>query len=357
MRFSPKPLKILLVGLGSIGQRHARNLRAILGDNLELLAYRVRRLDHVINPDLTINPRENVEAKYGIKTYLNLKHALDAKPDAVFITNPNSMHIPVALAAAETGCHLFIEKPLSHDFEDVPRLIDLVKKNRLICLVGYQLRFHPGFKQMQSLLATKAFGKVLAARIEFGEFLPSWHQYEDYRQYHASRKDQGGGVVLSHIHDLDCIYALFGLPLRLFAVGGKLSSLEIDVEDTVNVLMQCGSRENPIPVHLHQDYVQKPPIRKYQILLENGSIVWDYYAKRICALGRMPGEHQIFNFENFDRNHLFVDEITHFLACLAGTETPVVGIEDGANSLMMALAVKRSMETGQAVDLGQFARR
>src|SRR5206468_7309611 len=91
---------------------------------------------------------------------------------------------------------------------------------------------------VQSCLKMKAIGNVLAARLEFGEYLPGWHPYEDYRQMPASRRVLGGGVILAQIHDLDLAYAFFGFPRRVFAVGGHLSDLEIDVEDTASILME-----------------------------------------------------------------------------------------------------------------------
>jgi predicted dehydrogenase len=344
-------MKVLLAGLGSIGQRHARNLKELLGEDVQLLAYRVRRLRHIITPDLGIEPDGDVEARYGFSVFTNLDDALAEKPDAVFVTNPNSLHMPVALAAADAGCHLFIEKPLSHDFTGVPELIDLIERKRLVCLVGYQLRFHPGLRFVQSCLATNAIGNVLAARLEFGEHLPSWHPYEDYRQMHVSRRDLGGGVILSQIHDLDYAYALFGLPRRVFASGGHLSSLELDVEDTASILMECVVDGRTIPVHLQQDCVQRPPRRTCEVIGDGGKIVLDFNAPTVEVFDDSGRLAQARSFETFQRNQLFLDQLRHFLACLRGDEPPVVGVRDGAQSLRMALAARESIETGKVVDL------
>lgn len=344
-------MKILIVGLGSIGQRHARNLRSLCGNDLELLAYRVRGLNLVITPELTIKAGADIETEYGIRTYPTLDAALAENPLAVLVTNPNSLHIPVALAAARAGCNLFIEKPLSHSMDGVDELLELVETKKLVCLVGYQLRFHPGFKLVKSLLNRGVIGTPLAARLEFGEYLPGWHRYEDYRLYHASRKDQGGGVILSQIHDLDYAYALFGMPVRVFALGGKLSSLETDVEDIVSMLMEFRVAGKPMPVHIHQDYVQRPPSRNCEIIGDAGKIVWDYYANEVRVTRAETGTSEVHRFDGFQRNQLFIDEMKHFLNCLAGKETPVVGLREGMDSLKIALAAKRSLETGQVVEL------
>ncbi len=345
-------MKVLLAGLGSIGQRHVRNLRTILGDKVQFLAYRVRRRRHVIHPDMSIQPAgPDVEGLYGLRVFTRLDEALAERPDAVFVTNPNSLHMPVALAAARAGCHLFVEKPLSHDFRDVPELVDLIERNRLVCLVGFHLRFHPGLRVVQSWLAGNAVGRVLAARLDFGEHLPSWHPYEDYRQMHESRRELGGGVIRSQIHDLDYAYALFGLPRRIFAVGGHWSRLDVDVEDTASILMECLADGRPVAVHLHQDYIRRPRSRTCEVIGDDGTIRLDFNAgtvDRRDGTGRIA---ETRSFESLDRNDLFLEELHHFLACLRGEAQPIVGVREASQSLRMALAALESMETGQVVNL------
>ena len=338
-------MKILLAGLGSIGQRHARNLRTLLGDRVELLAYRACGTSPVIGPDMTASAGDPAAA-YGIRSFRNLDEALAQRPDAVFVTNTTALHMPVALAAATAGCHLFVEKPLSHDWEGVTELTRLVEEAGIVCLVGYQLRFHPGFRLLGRLLAERAVGALLAARIEFGEYLPSWHPWEDYREGSAAQREQGGGVVLAQIHDLDVAYALFGPPRRVFALGGKLSSLEIDVEDTASILLDCEG----VPVHVHQDLLRRPPRRTYEVIGEEGTIVWDYHGGTVVT-ARAGEEPDVTSFDGHDRNELYLAELRHFLACIDGRERPVVGVREGAETLRVALAAKRSLETGEVVSL------
>jgi predicted dehydrogenase len=337
-------LKILIAGLGSIGQRHARNLRTLLGDELELLAYRVRADRPVIGLDLSAREGDPVE-ELRIRAFGDLDEALAEQPDAVFVTNPSAQHLDVAQAAVGAGCHLFVEKPISHSEEGLDELAREVEERGVICLVGYQLRFHPGFRQLARLLEDGAIGTVLCAHFEFGEYLPGWHPWEDYRQGGAAQAELGGGVILSQIHDLDVAYALFGLPQRVFAVGGKRSSLEVDVEDTVDILLDCGG----LAVHLHQDLLQRPTTRRYEVLGEEGKIAWDYIAGSF-AVSRSDGV-ETTSFEGFKRNELFLDELRHFLACVEGRELPLVGVREGAESLRVALAAKRALAAGEPVGL------
>lgn len=343
-------MKVLFAGLGGVGQRHLRNLRKILGNDVEVLAYRTRGLTLTLTDKLTVEADTELEKKYDVKAFRDLDKALAEKPTAVFITNPSSLHVPIAMAAAKAGCHLFVEKPLSHNVDDVEALIQIANEKKLATLVGYQLRFHPLVKRLRELVEANAVGPVLAVKAEVGEYLPAWHPYEDYREMYASRKDLGGGVILSQIHEMDYLYSLFGLPKRVFALGGHLSSLEVDVEDVASISMQHEIDGRNIPIHIHEDYIQRPPSRTCVVVGDQGRIALDFHALsiRVWSKGELIEEK---SFAAFERNQLFLDEMQHFLDCVAGKTTSMVTLHDGLQSLRMALAAKESIATAQVVEL------
>lgn len=344
-------MKVLMIGLGAIGQRHVRNLTAVLGDRLELIAYRARKQNIVLTDRMQVEPGGDLHGKYGIRAFNDLDAALAQKPEIAFICNPSSLHIPVAQRAAEAGCHLFLEKPLSHSLDGIDRLVDCVRANRRVAYVGYQMRFHPCLRRVYQLLAEGAVGNVLSAKVEVGEYLPGWHPYEDYRQSYAARKDLGGGTLLSQIHEMDYLYWFFGLPARVYCLGGQLSSLEVDVEDVTSTLMEFHPGHQVVPVHIHQDFVQRPPTRTCAILGDAGKILMDLGSMLVKwwdGQGQPAGED---SFADFQRNQLFIDQLKHFLACVEGTQAPLVPLEDGVQSLRMALAAKQSLETGKVVEL------
>jgi len=343
-------VKALFIGLGGIGQRHLRNLRT-LAPEAEVLAYRVRRLAHVVTDRLALEEGGDVEKKYNVRPMDNLEDALRQRPDVVFVCNPTSLHLATALRAAQAGCPLFIEKPLAHSWEGMEDLVRLVEEKRLVALVGYQLRFHPCVRRLHDLLREGAIGRVLAVRVEVGEFLPGWHPYEDYRQMYASRSDLGGGVILSQIHEFDYLYSLFGLPRRLFCLGGHLSSLEIDVEDVASILIECVVDGRSVPVHVHQDYVQRPPSRTCEVIGDQGKILVDFRTLTVQAFDGSGQPLETITFEGLERNQLFLDEMAHFLACVRGEEKPLVSVRDGAQSLRMALAARESLASGKVVTL------
>jgi predicted dehydrogenase len=344
-------VKALFIGLGGIGQRHLRNLWAATNGNLDVIAYRIRRRTDVLTGQLTIDPGKNLETMYGLRVFDDLTKALAEHPDVAFICNPTSLHIPVALQAARAGCHLFLEKPVSDSMAGLDELLRVVDQKHLVTLVGYQLRFHPLMRRLRTLVAENAIGRIIAARVDVGEDLRRWHPYEDYREMYASRRDLGGGVILSQIHELDYLFSLLGLPETIYTVGGHLSDLEVDVEDVASILMQFRVAGRRVPVHVHEDYIQFPPSRSCQLIGSSGKILLDL---RGLSLTHWDADGQIREsktLDNFDRNQLFVDQTTHFLACLTGAEKPMVSLHDGIQSLRMALAAKESLATGGVVTL------
>jgi len=344
-------MKVLVLGLGGIGQRHVRNLRRLCGDDLEITACRTRGLSRVLTDTLTVDAHADLASTYRLRETRDLDRALAERPDAVFVCNPTSLHVPVALAAARAGRHLFVEKPLSDSWNGVDELIEVVERQRLASAVGYQMRFHPCLRRLRELLDANAVGRVIAVHALVGEFLPDWHTYEDYRDLYASRRDLGGGVILTQIHELDYLTWLFGMPRRIFGLGGHLSDLEVDVEDTASLLMECANGATIIPVHLHQDYVMQPPTRTCQVIGEEGRIDVDLRANTL-RLADVSGQvRETVSFPDFQRNDMFIDEMSHFLACVRGEVAPVVSVRDGALSLRVALAARESLDRRDAVTL------
>jgi len=337
-------VRVLVAGLGAIGQRHARNLRAICGDGVDLLAYRRRRLPHVVTESLQRDDTRNVEAELGITAFQDLDAALAAQPAAVFVCTPSSQHLDIAQRAAEAGCHLFIEKPVSHTLDGVAELERSVARQHLVAAVGCQWRFHPGVRWLRDILQTGALGPLVRAEIDYGEYLPDWHPYEDYRSSYAARAELGGGVVLTQIHDYDLAWWLFGAPRTVMARGGHLSDLEIDVEDSVEAQLAGGA----VPVSIRQSFASRPPRRTISVEGESGSVMLDLLNGRVSSHRRLAATGA---FAGFPRNQMFVDEVRQFLASIEGREAPAVPLGEGVAVLRVALAVKEAMRTGRAVEL------
>ena len=326
-------MKFLIAGLGSIGQRHLRNLRA-LGET-DVVAYRRRSLP--LPPDLQVRAVSDLAA------------ALEEKPDAVIVANPTILHVAVALEAARAGCHLLIEKPLSDDLEGVAELEEIVARKRLTVLVGYHLRFHPGLRLVKSLLDEQRVGRLIAARIQCGEYLPVWHPWEDYRTSYSARRDLGGGVILTLSHELDYASWLFGDVQRVVAFAWRRSSLELDVEDTAQITLEFRSG---LTAQVHLDYIQRPAARSCHVLGEEGQLVWDYFGQGVTLYEASTREWRTVPAQpGQERNDLYVSELKHFLDCVNSRSEPMTPLSSGRRVLEVALAARQSAEKGELVSV------
>lgn len=327
-------MKHLISGLGSIGQRHLQNLRTLFPDD-EIIAYRTNSSN-----------LEELNKKYGINSYTSLEDALKEKPDTFFVTNPTSLHMPVALRAAQEGCHLFIEKPISHNLIGVEEVYSMLERNGKVGFVAFNFRYHPHLVKIKESLDQGVIGKPLFGRIEVGQYLPDWHPGEDYRLSYAARKDLGGGITLTLIHEIDYANWLFNGIKSVIADSGKLSSLEMDVEDTTSALMR--SRSDTL-IELHLDCIQRPLKRTCEITGEEGKIVWDYAGNKLdiySANGQLTH-----TATNYQRNDMYKSELLNFINSINGNETPKVTKEEVIHTMKIADAIKRSSEEGRRIEI------
>lgn len=322
----------MIAGLGSIGRRHLRNLLAC-GER-DILLFRTHRS--------TLPDDELVD--FPVET--DLEKALSQGPDAVIVANPTSRHLDVAIPAAEAGCHLLLEKPVAANMDSrVNTLNEIVDRNDIKTLVGFQFRFHPVLTQVWDLIQSGRLGRPLSFRAHWGEYLPGWHPWEDYRRGYAARKDLGGGVVNTLCHPLDYARWLFGDASTLSANTGKVSDLEIDVEDVAEITLEFG--DNLIG-SVHLDYFQRPPSHWLTINFEDGQVHWNNADGAAEVI--MAGVESVQTLSppvGFERNDMFLTEMQHFLAVIRGKADSRCSLMDGIKALEIAEAVHQSSETGQ----------
>lgn len=319
-------MKFLIAGLGSIGRRHLRNLRA-LGQE-DIILYRTHQ---ATLPDAELG---------DLPTYTELSLALGEKPDGVIVANPTALHLEVAIAAAKAGAALFIEKPVSDNLAGLGELQSALSLSLKPTMVGFHFRFHPVLNQVKTLLESGQLGKPLSARAYWGEYLPGWHPWEDYRRSYAARADLGGGVVNTLSHPLDYLRWLLGEVETVSAWTAKLSQLELDVEDQADILLRF---VGGAVASVHLDYYQRPPSHTLEITCEKGRICWD----------SATGEARVFHAqssatdllvppEGFERNQMFLDEMATFVRLCQGEVLPHCTLADGIRVQEIVLAIKQS---------------
>ncbi len=340
-------MKILIAGLGSIGRRHFRNLIAMGERDIVLLRTHKGTL-----PDDEL-------AGYPVETDIDealRKH----KPDAVVVANPTSRHMDVAIPAAEAGCAILIEKPISHSLERLDLLQNAAQKSGSRILVGFQFRFHPALNKAREFIRSNVLGQILTVHAHWGEYLPQWHPWEDYRQSYAARADLGGGVIVTLTHPLDYLRYLLGDVDSLYSFNGHVSVLELDVEDMAEIGLKfaCGATGG-----VHVNYFQRPPVHRLEIVGMNGTLRWDN-TDGILHRYAMPAPFGSFSDnppapviesfpppEGYERNQLFVAQTRHFIEIVRGEKEPVCTLEDGIVALRLALAAYESQQTGRVIHL------
>ena len=329
-------MKVLVVGCGSIGERHIRNMRNL--QNLEIVACDARQ-----------DRLTKVRKEYKIEeTYSDLKQALNKNITAALICTPSSSHIPIALAAVNNGIHVFIEKPLSHNLEGIDELITKANKKNAIIMVGFNLRFHPCLQRIKRMLDEGKIGKIICAKVQVGQYLPDWHPWEDYRTTYSAQKALGGGVILDAIHEYDYVRWFLGDPTEVFCFADKLSDLEIDTEDIAETLMRFEKRAI---AEVLTDYIQRVYSRSCQLIGDEGTILWSFKENCVKLYTAKDKQWQMFPETNFDFNETYAQEIKHFIECVKENKQPNISVLDGKKVLEIALAAKRSAETRQVVYL------
>ena len=330
-------MKFLIAGLGSIGRRHLRNLLA-LGER-DIILYRTHK---------STLPDDELAAYPAVSS---LKAGLAQGAEAVIVSNPTALHLEVAIPAAQAGCHLLLEKPISHSWEGVDELAQAIQHGGGQVLVGFQFRFHPSIQKAVELLQAGVIGKPLSARAHWGEYLPGFHPWEDYRTSYAARDDLGGGVIFTLCHPLDYLGWMFGEAEAVWAFAERLSGLELAVEDTAEIAVRF---RNGMLASVHLDYTQRPATHTFEVIGEQGSLRWENASGRLSvfrARSEQNGWEHFLPPEGFERNELFLAEMRHFIDLTHGQVKSMCNISEGIRSLKWALAAHQSAQEKRLVEL------
>jgi predicted dehydrogenase len=333
-------VKALVVGGGSIGRRHLKNLADLGVAPLGLV-------------DIREQAREQLRKELGTESFATLEEGLAWGPQVAVVATPSHLHIEQATTIAEHGIDLFIEKPLSHRPEGISLLIERLERRACVSLVGCNMRFHPGPAQIKKLLDEGRFGKVLFARVHTGSYLPEWRPASDYRQNYAAKAETGGGCLLDCIHEIDLARWYLGGVEEVLAYTARLSALEISTEDYAFLLLR---HESGAISEVHLDYVQRSYERGCQIVGEEGSLFWDFQSGTIrCYDAERREWSELKQPVGWAVNDMYVAEMQHFLNCVRGREQTVLPVSEAARLMDLVFAAKMSAQEKGAVKLNKGA--
>ena len=338
-------MNILIIGLGSIGQRHLRNLKLIepksnfyaIKSNRKKSAPLLNNFNQVL--------KEDIKKKY-LLTYFNSISEIyknNIKIDCAFVCTPSSKHIPQVIELLNYNIHCFIEKPLGSSSKQLTKLENLLKKkNKLITMMGYQLRFNPLIEYLNKVIKKKSpIGKLISAKIYHGENIKDFHPYEDYRISYAANKKLGGGVILTQIHEIDYFLHLFSnyKIKNSTYISSKVSDLDIDVEDIFSSNFLLKKNKHRMFCSIDLNYFERPKKRKFYLIGDNGSLVACFNTQKIRIIKN--GKVKILKF-NFKKNDIFIKEIKFFISKVKSKTiiSKNLSLYNGIKTLRFALKLK-----------------
>lgn len=283
--------KAVIVGAGSIGKRHAQNLKS-LGVNVTFIR---RKTDLEFDQKFDVNSITWSEFKNDTMVY-----------DYGFICSPTNLHIKHLNELYSRVNRIFLEKPLCSSFSNIEDLEKTVDPNKVF--IGFMLRFHPAIKVFKKL-TNRDKSKILGGTFHFGSFMPNWHPNEDYLLSYAARKEMGGGVVRTISHELDLALWFFGEPTSVFAYYNNLSRLNINTEERASILLIYKT----FTINVNLNYLEKHYHRSIDIYWEDSRVKWDWNENKIVQ-ENINTNLDLLSIDNFEVNQLYKEELEFFIA-------------------------------------------
>jgi len=319
-------MKICVVGAGSIGKRHIKNLIESNGADSGTGRTKIQ----VIEPDVSRWMGSSHLEFYSSFDDLpdwrwdSLKKEMGGKPDGVIVCTPTHLHAECALPFLKHGIPVLIEKPLAHDLKSATLLAPY---HRLI-RVGYTMRYHPAMEFISEHL--EAIGTPYYIQAEVGQYLPDWHPNEDHRNWYMAHKDQGGGAALDLSHEIDTVQWLMN-SIILYASGSsvRVSDLEIDSDD---LTMIQGRLLNGVHFQINQNLLDRTYNRKLRIVGSENTISWGTDVQ----IGGSVYSIQV------DRNHQFQCEEQDFIEWIRHPtlETKLTEYDRAFHTLEVAIGIR-----------------
>jgi len=289
---------VLIMGAGSIGQRHIRNLQQLgIG---RIIALRSKKGHY-----------KNLPKELNVIEVDSLQDAIKNNLDIAIIANPTSLHVDSVKQIAGHVRGIFIEKPISDSSFGVNELDKLLLKNNVVSFVGYNLMFHPILEVIKTFVDNEDVGSIINFQCQAGQWLPDWHPYEDFKKAYYSNKDLGGGVSLTLIHEIHLALELAGLPKEVIGIISPSESLDIDVDVQSDLMIK--HRDGAVS-QIHLDYLQRPYHRSGLISFERGWLSYDFSQMQVIAQTHTDKKPLvIWSNLDYDNNLMYIKQMEKFI--------------------------------------------
>jgi predicted dehydrogenase len=300
---------VLFIGLGGAGQRHLRILKDILPKETSFSTFRKTAKTPLLNSDFTVNNHKDLIDTYSLKVFNSIESAFDSNPDLTVISTPTSLHRESIMLALKSGSAIIVEKPWGESLFNFDLFKQEILKKELPFLISFQRRYHPLISKTNDLIKSGKIGKPMVAIFTVFSDVTTWHTYEDWKNLYAVRKDLGGGVLLTEIHEIDLVYWFFGLPKSVYCIGGNRGADKLDVEDTVQLSLIYDN----FSVQLTICFVHKNKIRQYYIAGTDGSLSWDEKSNKLLYTNFKGITEEHIQPSDFTNDSMFISQAKHFI--------------------------------------------
>ncbi|MAG11816.1 MAG: dehydrogenase [Parcubacteria group bacterium] len=321
---------ILIIGSGSAGKRHARNL-AGLGCKISAFDPREDRLKEINEETPCIHQSQSLEEILEKETF-----------DGAVIASPPVFHIEQGIALLGKGIPVLMEKPLAAELDDAQKIESYTQAT---ILLGYTYRWWPPLQEMKKLLDENAIGKVQNIRMVMSAHLADWHPWEKYQDFFMAQAELGGGALLDESHFIDLLLWMFGMPKSVFANVEKIGELEISTDDNVDLIARY---EKGLRANVHLDLLGRPHEKYIHIVGGKGSLHWSFDPNELVVTQDEKSETKKYNHE---RNDMFIGVAEEFLQCINENKQPSCTITDGINVLQVIEAARKSSETNKEISI------
>ena len=326
----------LMIGSGSIGQRHIRNLKRIGINNITTLRSKKGHYKKL--------PKE-----LGVTEIGSWDEVKNIKFDIAIISNPTSLHLEAASNVSKYVKGVFIEKPLSSSLGKCQELIDSLHAKQVISFVGHNLMFHPIIKNIIKFYEENDVGEIINIQCQAGQWLPDWHPYEDYTKAYYARKDLGGGVALSLIHEIHLALELAGLPTHVFGEITEYQQLNLDVDVCSDLMIK---HKSGAVSQVHLDFLQMPSHRSGLVTFERAWLSYDFSKMEITVQNINEEPYELFKNSDYDPNKMYIDELKEFVRMVEeGRVKHKFDALSSLESLKVVEGLFKSDETGKRIEI------
>jgi len=321
-------MHFLVIGVGSIGERHLRNLLRIDG---------VRCSFAEVNPAM----RERVAAEYEVvASYADYREADLSGFDGAVICTPTNLHVPIATDVVSAGTHVLVEKPLAMSLDGIGALKRLGDEKNVVISVAFTLRSDPLFREVKQLVDSAELGDARMVNFYTGQYWPRMRK--DFPPPYAQKRETGGGAIPDHlVHLLNYVEWLFGPADKVSAKQWHLRLDEIATEDTAFVTMTFPrGRVAQFGLCLFQ----RDTNMRLQVIADAGTIQMSGGADALEIFTDRTGERTSGRARAKERDDVFLDQARHFIACIQGEAKPRCTVEEAEQTLRTVLAALESSD-------------